>query len=162
MIRLLILFIAFSCSAAMAQQPRYFIDNRETVPQSFTYLQPGSIDSIKMLNKQQAVLRLGINDSAVVAVMKKGSKIWSLKEVMENYYIEPAAFDLPIRISTHHGLPNMKDFLVSPDMIGGVGINMLPDSGYSIFVSVNIPHYTVKPEVQIPLRLIKKQYAMMP
>jgi hypothetical protein len=116
-----------------------------------------------MLNKNQAASRLGINDSAVVVVMKKGSRVWALVQVMEDYYIEREAYNFPIRTTYHHDLPAMKDFLVSPDMISGVGVSMFQDS-YSIFISIRFAHLydKLKPEIENPLRLIKKQYAMMP
>lgn len=164
MIKIIILIIACHiCTGLMAQETRYFIDNRETVPQSVYLLNPAHIDSIRMLTKDQALSRLGpkINpgDSAVVIVMKTGSELVSFDELLKSFYIEPDAAGFTIYGPGFIDLKHPELLLASADMVYSISVQYIPNLRYTLSISTYYTTFAkVKSPVLAPLKAIRKEY----
>jgi hypothetical protein len=97
-----LIFFSFSVNAQTAQQLEnvpldaqesavYFLNERETAPQSFYFLNPTDIDSIKVHISPVS------GDSSIVAYTGKEHKILTYDEVLEYFFAEQSARSLPVK-----------------------------------------------------------------
>ena len=127
------LFILFCCCFAHVKAQsgnKYFINEKEVIPQSLDFLDISDIDTIHIYEGKDAVPYLGVtttaHDSAVVVTMKKGAEILSLPQLLDSFDIEKDAIRLKV-VTTYHcyknGLPTPNLFFVSQKTVSSIGIN---------------------------------------
>lgn len=120
-------FFSFSVKAQTAQQlenvpldaqdaTAYYLNDREIAPQSFQFLNPENIDSIKV-HVDQAT-----GDSSIVAYTKEEHRILTYDEVLEYFFVKQSARGLPVKTTYSSRVEDPEKLVFSIDRIISVGI----------------------------------------
>lgn len=94
----------------------YYLNGLEIAPQSFYFLNPKDIDSIKVHVNQAS------GDSSIVAYTGKEHKILTYDEVLDYFFVEQSASSLPVNTTYYSGVENPEKLVFSIDMIISVQI----------------------------------------
>jgi hypothetical protein len=103
---------------------KYFINGQETIPQSLNFLDPGDIDSIKLVTGDKT--KAPLSDTVVLVTMKAGAITIRYDSLLEYFSINNAARKLPLRTTVHYytnGIPNADLMLFSLNMVTEIDVN---------------------------------------
>ena|ERR1700761_4617476 len=102
---------------------KYFINGQETIPQSLSFLDPGDIDSIRLVTDNNA--KTTLSDTTVLVTMKAGAKIIRYDSLLKYFSINNEARKLPLRTTVHYytnGIPNADMMLFSLNMVNEIDV----------------------------------------
>lgn len=167
------LFILFCCCFVHVKaqsRNKYFINEKEVIPQSLDFLDISDIDTIHIYDGKDAVPYLGAtataHDSAVVVTMKKGAKILSLPQLLDSFDIEKDAISLKVITTLHsykNGLPDPSLFFASKDMVLGISVESsdiqdAPHHDKALFIALRYVPYMNTNALWKTIHAMTKQY----
>lgn len=167
------LFILFCCCFAHVKAQsgnKYFINEKEVIPQSLDFLDISDIDTIHIYERKDAVPYLGAtataHDSAVVVTMKKGAEILSLPQLLDSFDIEKDAISLKVITTLHsykNGLSDPSLFFASKDMVLGISVESsdiqdAPHHDKAVFIALRYVPYMNTNALWKTIHAMTKQY----